>query len=153
MRGRKLYPVFLVAITIAFSACTNQKPQPIDMGQDSCVYCKMGIADLRFAGELVTSKGKVYKFDAIECQAAYYQDLKSSDQNNAKLWVHDFLQPEKWLPARSAIFLRSDQIHSPMSLNLLAVANDSEMTRIQQQFGAKRISWKDLLDYVDKNMQ
>jgi len=152
MTKRRQILIFIIGAVIA-SGCTNQQPRPINTSQDICAYCKMGISDLRFAGELITGKGKVYKFDAIECLAAYYQELKSSEQNNVKLWVHDFLKPQKWLSAKSAIFMRSDQIHSPMSLNLLAVASDSEMTQVQQQFGAKRISWKDLMDYVDKNMQ
>jgi len=152
-RVRKLYSTVFLTALIVISACTNQKPKPIDVGQDNCAYCKMGITDPRFASELITSKGKVYKFDAIECLVAYYQELGSSEQNNTKLWVHDFLQPERWLSAKNALFMRSSEIHSPMSLNLLAVANDSERVKVQQQFEAESINWKDLLDYVDKNMQ
>ena len=138
---------------IIAAGCTNQQPRPINTSQDICAYCKMGISDLRFAGELITSKGKVYKFDSIECLAAYYQDLNSSEKNNVKLWVHNFLRLDDWLAVNRAIFLRSGQIHSPMSLDLAAVGNDSEKVHVQQNFDGVPITWQDLLEYVDNNME
>jgi len=143
---------FLIILVINTS-CSNQKPRDININQDICAYCKMGITDTRFASELITAKGKVYKFDSIECLAAFYRQMNQHKKGNAKLWVHNFLLPKQWLNAKSAIFIKSDKIRSPMSLNLLAVANDSEMTNIQRQFDGKRIKWSDLQDYVKQNMK
>ena len=59
----KLIPFFLLAFII--SSCTT-KPQPIKMG-DTCDFCIMGVADNRFGAEIITNKGKIYKFDDIHC--------------------------------------------------------------------------------------
>jgi copper chaperone NosL len=152
LRKIKKYP-FLLLMVILISSCSNQKPRNINIGEDICAYCKMGITDNRFSSELITSKGKVYKFDAIECLAAFYNNSDRTIKDNAKLWVHDFMKPDKWLSVNTAIFMRSEKIRSPMALNLLAVGSDSERVRIQQQFDGDQIRWKDLLIYVNKNMK
>ena len=90
VRKTKQYP-FLLLLVITLSACSNQKPRAINIGEDNCAYCKMGITDNRFSSELITSKGKVYKFDAVECLAAFYNNADPTVKDNAKLWVHDFL--------------------------------------------------------------
>ena len=45
-----------------FMSC-NTKPEPFAIGKDNCSFCKMGIIDPRFGGEMITKKGKIYKFD------------------------------------------------------------------------------------------
>jgi len=150
-KRKKILPLIIGILFVA--GCADQRPKPINTNQDICAYCKMGISDVRFASELITSKGKVYKFDSIECLVAYYRQLNATEKNNAKLWVNDFLQPGQWISAETALFLRSDQIHSPMSLNLIAVSNESESAQIKQKFEAESINWADLLIYVAKNME
>ena len=53
------------------------KPQEIAYGQDACHFCKMTIVDRQHAAELVTVKGKAFKYDAIECM-----------MNHLKRWNH-----------------------------------------------------------------
>ena len=60
----------LVLIISLLSACTPA-PKPIEYGSDMCHYCKMTIMDKQHAAELVTDKGKVFPFDAIECMIHY----------------------------------------------------------------------------------
>jgi len=112
----------------------------------------MGITNKQFASELITSKGKVYKFDSIECMAMYYKNHKKTYNKSPELWMHDYLNPQKWIPLRKAIFMRCQKIHSPMALDLIAVKKQSEVNRIKQKFGGSRIKWKRLLVYVSKNM-
>ncbi|HKI44734.1 MAG TPA: nitrous oxide reductase accessory protein NosL [Balneolales bacterium] len=145
------YVLLSVTLIIA-SACSNNEPVPINIGRDNCTRCKMGIVNMRFASELVTSTGKDYKFDSIECMTSFYQSYKGSDVKNAKLWVHDFLHSKEWLPADSALFLRSDSLHSPMGLDLIAVKNSTEMQNIKSKVGGREMDWTDVLTYVKKNM-
>lgn len=151
LRGFSSLVIFLLLIT--FSACSNNKPVPIIIGHDSCAWCRMEIVDMRYACELITTKGKVYKFDAIECMTAFDLANQKMTTMNAKLWVHDFLHPNEWLPAKSAVFMRSDSIHSPMGLNLITVKNDEEMQVIKSKLGGWQIGWLDLLAYVKENMR
>ena len=61
---KKLLPLILLA-TVLLAAC-QPSPKPIEYGSDMCDYCKMTIVDQQHAAELVTTKGKAFKFDAIE---------------------------------------------------------------------------------------
>jgi len=141
-------------ILVLLSACSaNNKPQPINIGQDNCAYCKMGIADTRFASEIITQKGKIYKFDSIECMVSFYQDHQNADFDKADLWVHDFLHPKEWVPEKKAKFIKTDKIHTPMGMDLIAVKNDSEIREIKKQLGGNSMKWSRLLQYVKTNMR
>lgn len=56
----------LLFMYMLLSACTP-KAQSITYGADMCHFCKMNIVDVQHASEIVTKKGKVFKYDAIEC--------------------------------------------------------------------------------------
>ncbi len=58
-----------LSILILLLIVTNcsVSPKAIDYGNDGCHFCKMTIVDKLHAAEVVTNKGKVYKFDATEC--------------------------------------------------------------------------------------
>ena len=93
-------------------------PEPIDYGNEQCTSCKMIISDTRFGAELVTRKGKIYKYDAIECMA---QALLESERNDfAFVLVTDFENPEKFVEAENARFLISELRPSPMGAYLSA---------------------------------
>ena len=62
----------------------NPESKPIIYGQDKCDFCRMSIVDQRFAGEIVTQKGKVFKFDAVECMLNYINN-QVEDQRTIKL--------------------------------------------------------------------
>ena len=50
----------------------NPKAEKINLGKDQCAECKMTIADPKFGAEIVTKKGKVYKFDDTHCIAVFF---------------------------------------------------------------------------------
>ncbi|MDX1911017.1 MAG: hypothetical protein SFV22_06010, partial [Saprospiraceae bacterium] len=61
-----------MAVIAVLSGCLNMVacstgPEPIRYGQDNCHACKMTLTDRRFGAEIVTKKGKVYKFDDLNC--------------------------------------------------------------------------------------
>lgn len=129
----------LVAVAVLFgaffiSACTSNKPESINYGHDSCNNCKMTIADKRFGGELITKKGKVFKFDSLECLNEYI-NLHTDDY---KIYVVDSLHSGNFIEAEKANFEIHSDIRSPMGQGILASPrgeNDVKGTFIQ---------WKDL---------
>ena len=42
-------------------------PAPVRVGALRCPYCSMSVIDARFAAQQVTTGGRVYVYDAIEC--------------------------------------------------------------------------------------
>ncbi len=123
------------------SGCTV-KPKEIYYGEDVCDYCSMTIVDRQHAAQLVTEKGKVYKFDATECMINHIAENKAPP---AFLLVTDYSQPEKLIDARKATFIISENIPSPMSANLSALASQEIAHTLKEEKGGTLYTWQELL--------
>jgi len=53
----------------------------------------MGIEDPKFATELITEKGRIYKFDDLNCMQSYATE-NAEQVGQAQLYVPDFLTHE-----------------------------------------------------------
>jgi copper chaperone NosL len=131
----------LLLFAVPMLAACEPTPQAIDFGREECAHCKMTISDKRFAAELLTTKGKAYKFDAIECMAAFVNDGKVAATDIHSLWVMNYDTPGEFLSAKKSFFLQGEQFQSPMSLNLAAFENKAALTKAQQRFGGKELYW------------
>jgi copper chaperone NosL len=131
---------------IILLGCSN-KPEPISFGSDSCDYCKMMITESKYASELITSKGKILKFDSIECLAAFCATNSNENDNNT-LWVPDFNTDKHFISTNEALFLTASDLKSPMSLNISAFKSQNYLNKIQKKFGGKQLNWKDVVNYV-----
>ena len=103
----------LFLLVLLLSAC-SPKPKPIEYGSDACDYCRMTVVDQQHAAELVSSKGKAYKFDAIECMVHYKRE--HDDREYALLLVNDYLQKGELVPAEECTFLISPNIQAQWEL-------------------------------------
>jgi copper chaperone NosL len=93
-------------------------PKPIDYGTDGCHFCSMTIVDQQHAAQIVTGKGKVFKFDASECMLNH---LKEVDTSTVALFlVNDYNAPGELIDAIHASYLKSKEIPSPMGEFLTA---------------------------------
>ena len=134
--------ILLSLSTLLFCACTPQ-PQAIEYGLDKCHSCKMTIVDAQHAAEAVSLKGKVFKFDAIECLVHYVNEHGAA--NYSYLLVCDYQNPKTLLPAQSSHFLISKAIPSPMGANLSAFANREACEQVSKQHGGDVMDWPQLL--------
>ncbi len=135
-------PPALGVIAMLFIACGSHGPAEIHYGQDQCDYCKMTIADKSFGSELATAKGKVYKFDSIECLAAYQVTSKLGAEDIHSMWVTDFSQPGSFLNIDQATIIASERQKSPMGVGLVAVNSPEHATRLIEVVGGKIIPWE-----------
>jgi copper chaperone NosL len=136
---------------VLLSAC-QPKPEPIRFGEEVCAYCRMGISDPRFGAELLTRQGRVYKFDALECMVEFERSGALSAERIHSRWVVDFGQPGELIPVEEAEFVHAPNVHSPMGLNVYAVARgrydaDSLLPRGQ------RVSWEEVVQLVQRLWQ
>lgn len=136
-----LYPAVAVMIML-FAACGTHGPAEIHYGQDQCDYCKMTIADKSFGSELVTAKGKVYKFDSIECLAAYQVTSKLGTEQIHSMWVTDFGRPESFLNIDRATIIASERQKSPMGVGLVAVDSPEHAARLIEVVGGSVLPWE-----------
>ncbi|WGF91614.1 nitrous oxide reductase accessory protein NosL [Aequorivita marisscotiae] len=136
----------LLVILVLFTACTV-KPQPINYGSDVCHYCNMTIVDKQHASQMVTAKGKAFKYDAIECMVHSLQD-EFKDTEMAHQLVADFYQPGELINATEASYLVSEQLQSPMGANLSAFKNTENGQKALEEFSGKIYTWKEIQEYL-----
>ncbi len=118
------------------------EPQPIDYGNDACHYCKMNIVDRQRAAEIVTQKGKTFKYDSIECMI---RDSRNREQSQIALFlVSDYSSPGKFINASGATYLISENLPSPMGANLSGFASKSDAVKVQLEKKGTLYSWGEL---------
>ena len=132
----------IIALLCLFCSC-NVSPKPIDYGNDGCHFCKMTIVDKVHAAEIVTQKGKVYKFDATECMINFMKDFEVSEI--ALYLSNNYTKPEELIDATKATFLISENIPSPMGAFLSAFNNKAEAEKFQKDKGGDLYTWTELL--------
>ncbi len=145
----RLSAPLLVLLFFLFTSCeTKPEVEPIEYGKDSCAYCKMIIADAGFAAELKTKKGKVYKFDSIECMAAFLLSGRVKKEDVLAMWVADFAHKDTFIRVEEAKFLISDNLRSPMGLNISAYSSEEDLQTAFRNFKGKIVTWEEVLSYV-----
>ncbi|MGV3539086.1 MAG: nitrous oxide reductase accessory protein NosL [Rufibacter sp.] len=142
--------IFFMALIGLLQSCAVES-KPIPYGATNCAHCNMTVADNRFGAELVNDKGKAFFFDSAECLMAYLNEHSAEGEKAAFVLVSDFTQPNTLLDARTAYFLQSNALPSPMGMNLVAVANETAATQLQQENGGRILSWQQALQAVKNN--
>ncbi|HEX6133547.1 MAG TPA: nitrous oxide reductase accessory protein NosL [Longimicrobiales bacterium] len=144
---RAVAAIAALALAVSFAACAPG-PEPIAYGEDVCAHCRMVIADERYGAELVTTKGRVLKFDSIECLADYVlREMDSTDIHS--LWVTGFRNPGELIRIEDAIFLHSPALRSPMGADLTAFdAADTNAAAVVSEFGGEVLDWDGVLQLI-----
>lgn len=128
-------------MVIALWGC-EVKPSKINYGSDACHYCKMSIVDAQHASEIVTVKGKAFKYDAIECMMNHLQEW---DQAEPKLYlVSDYDNPKSLIDATKAHYVISQAIPSPMGEFLTAFENPTSRDSILENNEGLGLTWEEL---------
>lgn len=129
------------AIILCFVSACTPSPQEIVYGEEACHSCLMTIVDMRHAAQLVTKKGRAYKFDAIECMVDYLN--KSEPTEYAYILVSDY-DNAKLIDAATATYLISQAIPSPMGAFLSAFGEYERAHTLQKSQEGQLYDWKDL---------
>ncbi|MGB5497651.1 MAG: nitrous oxide reductase accessory protein NosL [Maribacter sp.] len=132
-----------VAIALLIMVSCQVSPKPIDYGSDGCHFCSMTIVDRQHAAEIVTKKGKAFKFDAVECMVNHLKDIEVSIVE--LFLVNDFMDPGTLIDAKKATFLISKDIPSPMGEYLSAFQSRNEAENVETENKGKLYSWEELL--------
>lgn len=118
--------------------------EPIDYGHDACQHCKMTIVDKRFAAEILTKKGKAFKFDDVKCLTTYAKDAKMPD-GDMNVFVADYNNPGGgFLDASTASYLHSDAYKSPMNGNMAAFSSTEMANKAKGSQQVELLTWKDI---------
>ena len=131
----------LLLLPLGFWQCSTG-PQPIAYGQDGCSFCKMTILDRHFGAEVVTTKGKVFKFDDINCFVHFLAKNEVAAGDIAGRYVTDYAHGGVWLEAPKAAFLKSETIKTPMASGVAAFANLTDLDAVKTQSGGEALNWE-----------
>lgn len=128
---------------ITFMSCSPDGPEPITLHKDTCAFCKMSIAEDHFAAELITKKGRVFKFDDIMCMIEFKNE--NPDKEAKSHYVHNYAAKNVLIPAETAHFIKGGALRSPMAGNIAAFKTELEAIEFQKQLQAEKIDWNSLI--------
>ncbi|WP_242092247.1 nitrous oxide reductase accessory protein NosL [Aestuariivivens sediminicola] len=141
------YNSILIVFMLLFNC--NVGPTAINYGTDGCYYCKMTIVDRVHAAEIVSKKGKVYKFDATECMVNFLREFEPLE---IELFLsNNYTTPETLIDATKATFLISENIPSPMGAYLSAFKHKKDAERFKTEKGGVLYTWNELQAHLNKN--
>lgn len=133
--------ITVLSLIFFLSSC-EVAPQEMNYGSDACRFCKMTIVDTQHASQLVTIKGKSFKYDAVECMLNH---LAKWDQAEVKYYlVSDYSKPKKLIDATKAHYLISESIPSPMGEFLTAFSQKEKRDEILQKTKGEGLNWTSL---------
>jgi copper chaperone NosL len=106
--------------------------------------------DDKFGAELVTKKGKVFKFDDIKCMTMF----KVSDEGKANEYSFEIVMDYAHVadefdlvPVKDAFYLESPEVKSPMAGNVAAFKSKAEAENFQKKWNATPLTWDQVLTH------
>lgn len=136
--------ILLCALLLPVISC-KVKPEPLAYGKDACHACKMTLVDNKFGAEIVTNKGKIYKFDDVNCLVGFYKSGYVPSKDVHSILVADYLKTETLLDATAAFYVKSDNIRGPMGGDVAAFGQ-SEIAQHQSETSrGKVLGWNEVL--------
>lgn len=142
VQAKKTIPVVGMLIVL-LSSCSS-KPAAFNIGKDNCDDCKMTIMDAKFGGEIITKKGRVYKFDDVHCLANFMKSNTVKQEDIAQTVFINYAQPNTFLPSASSFFVVSPQLKSPMNSNAAAFANEEAAQKTAKETNGTVVNWTKL---------
>ncbi len=126
---------------LLFLISCSTDPEPLVYGTDVCHVCKMTLMDNKFGAELVTKKGKVYKFDDMNCFLNFYNLGSENTEGFQHILVIDYARPGKLIDATNVFYLKSSAIHSPMNGQVAAFESKTAMEQFKKEWKAIYLGW------------
>lgn len=132
-----------IAAIVALNSC-SVKPEPFQFGKDACDDCKMTIMDPKFGGEIISKKGRVFKFDDPHCLAHYIKTGNIKQEDIGQTAFVDYEKGQDFLDASSTYFVVSPQLKSPMNSNAAAFATKEKAEAKAAETGGRVKTWSEV---------
>lgn len=105
----------------------------------------MTVADPRFAAELLTRQGKVFRFDDVGCLAEFVATGRVPGGDVHSLWVADYLEAGAFLSVEEARFLVSEGLRTPMNHAVVALRAGPPADSLRSALGGDLAAWDDVV--------
>jgi copper chaperone NosL len=134
--------ILFLMCALFFVSCSNNQPEQLQLNTDTCYFCQMGISDANFGCELITSKGRVYKFDDLHCMFNYVDEQSALEV--AHYFVNDYGKNNVLINAKNAWYVHSEKTKSPMGGNTVAFSNKQMALQKAASLQTTAINWQNL---------
>jgi len=121
------------------------EPEPIKIGSDNCHYCKMIISDNKFGAEVVTLKGKVFKYDESHCLFAEITEGGIDRSIIKDIYFTDFCKGHGLIKGPNGFYLKSDELKGPMGGNIAAFSSNDSLNSYLKQLNGEQVNWNQLI--------
>ena len=139
--------VLLITLTLFSIISCSVEPEAISYGKDNCQFCKMTIMDPKFGCEIVTKKGKTFKFDDLSCMIKYQKMDEQNKSEYAHVLINQFDINNEFISVEKAFFISSSKYTSPMLGNTAAFADEKQANELViTDKEAKKLNWNELLN-------
>jgi copper chaperone NosL len=130
----------LVSLLFTLPSCTATV-EPVVIGSDNCNFCKMTISDARFGVEVITKKGKIFKYDETHCFLAAQKKGNLNKSDIKEIYLTDYLGKHELVLQEKSFFLKSEELKSPMGGNVAAFSNFDSLKKYSELLHGEEISW------------
>ena len=143
---KKVFAIFIVSLFL-LDACSSDKPEPFNLGKEPCSYCSMTISDPHFGAEIITTKGKVCKFDDMHCFNAFLKEKNIAKADIKNIYAVNFCGNHDLIKADENLLLyKTDLLHSPMNGNIAAFDNRDSLAVVMNKYpGGMPLNWDELI--------
>ena len=128
---------------LTFTSCSRE-PQEIRYGSETCDFCKMTILDSKFASQVISTKGKSYKFDDSHCLFEFLRNGGVWRNEAEGIYFADYGGSGSWIRSEKVVFLKSDKLRGPMGGTVVAFPSEASSKATQAHVGGEIISWQEL---------
>lgn len=147
----KYVPAVLFILFSCIATSCTRKEEKIAYGKDNCAECRMTIVDPKFGAEIITKRGKIYKFDDAHCIAQFLKKRTVDLGNIHKTLVVNYSNSNEFIKINDAQFLVSSLFKSPMGGNAAAFKTQDEADRKGLELEGSRITnWATLYNILVK---
>jgi len=131
-----------------------KRPAALAFGTDACALCSMTISDKRHGAVFVSTKGRSYKFDSIECMIeSLTQGKKFAGVETQSFYVVDYSNPGAMVDAAGAAYLVSPAVPSPMGANVSAFGARAGADSVQSAKGGDVMDWTAIQEHLRKRAE
>ena len=137
----------VIALAKLVTSCST-KPEPFNYGKDDCYFCKMGIVDPKYGGEVITKKGKVYKFDDIICMVRFLKDEGVKEKDISQKVIINFEKENDFLDVSKTTFWASPELRSPMGSNTAAFSSREAAEKAKSGKEGPLMNWDEVYNKI-----
>ena len=105
----------------------------------------MTISDNKYGGEIITKKGKAYKFDDIHCLLSFRNNIIFKEEEISHTYYVNFEDSHDFIDAARAYLFKSNKFHTPMAGNVAAFKSKESLNNAASKFAGIAISETELL--------